>query len=720
VLDNGGGPESVSVLPVTTEFFPLLGRPPALGREFSLADGRDRVAILSDGAWRRLFSGDPNVVGRTVTLDGEAYAIVGVTAGAHLEFRSDPDIFVSIDAAAPAMQDRARRTLEVYGRVEHGATMAQAEAELRTVAARIAAAFPAGHEGEVLHVFDLQERHTGYNWRQLYFFLGGAVLVMVLSCLNVANLLLARALRRQREFAIRGALGGGTGALVRQLLVEGAVLAVPGALAGTLGAMWLVRVFTATVPADLLQRGGDSGLDGRVALFAIGLTIAITVALALSPLVFARRLDLNVMLAHGGRTAGRSPRQRAVRAGLLVAQVTATLVLLAGAWLFVLSFVRLIQAPLGFDPHDRVLMRLSLPAARYADDAAKTAFADRWLAEARAVAGVRDVAVASETPLTPRGVPAARIAVSGRPRPAPGSEPIALFLAVSPRYFATLDIPLLDGRAFDVHDVAGAPRVVVVNDLFARRFFPGERAVGRTVELIPHHVGSPWTNRPGLVTIVGVVGNVRNFSINEVDFSNVYLPFAQAPAPSLDLVAATAIPAGNAVDPLRRAARRVDSGLALTSLTLGSQRVSDSLQGARLNLTLIVVFAALAVVLAAVGIYGSMACAVEERTREFGVRMALGAMPRTILADALRGSVRVGVIGCAVGTAVVVALARVLGDALYLVPGQHGGMLYQVSTTNPVALAGACGALLAVAILAGLVPARRATRTDPLLVLRQD
>jgi predicted permease len=449
------------------------------------------------------------------------------------------------------------------------------------------------------------------------------------------------------------------------------------------------------------------------------MTMAIAAALALSPLVFARRIDLNVMLAQGGRTAGRSPRQRAVRTGLLAAQVTATLVLLAGAGLFILSFVRLVQAPLGFDPTDRVVMRVSLPPARYQGDAAKIAFADRWLTEARAVAGVREAAIGSESPLTPRGIPAALIAVPGRPRPVRGAGPIALTFSVSPRFFAALDIRILDGRAFEAGDVAGGARVAIVNESFAQRFFPGERIVGRTIELVPRYE-SDSTTRAGLVTIVGLAGNVRNFAIHEVEFSNVYLPLAQAPVAAMDLVTATAIPAANAIEPLRRAARRVDAGLPLVSLTMGTTRLSDSLRGARFNLVLITVFAALAVTLAGVGIYGSMACAVEERSREFGVRLALGALPRAILAEALRTSIRVGAIGCVLGTALVIVIARLIGDALYLVPGKHGGMLYRVGTTNPGALAGACALLLAVAILAGLVPARRATQTDPLVVLRQD
>jgi predicted permease len=716
VLETGG-PQTVRVAPVTTNFFAVLGRAPSLGRGFTAADARARTLVVSDAAWRRLFDADPAVLGRPVRIDGESFTIIGVNADARLEFEPDPDFFVAIDPDSPAMQDRAARTLQVYGRTAPGVSLGQAEAELRTVAAGIAAAYPAtARNGEVLLLSDLQAQLTGFNWRELYFFLGGAALVMVLACLNVASLLLARALRRQREFAIRGALGGGSGALVRQLLVEGAVLALPSMVAASFCAAWLLRGFTALVPADLLERGGHITLDSRVAAFAGLLTLAITTALALSPLVFARRIDLNVMLGHGARTAGRSPRQRATRTGLLVAQVSATLVLLAAAGLFVISYLRLTSAPLGFEPQDRVIMRLSLPDARYANDQARADFAERWLSAARAVAGVREVAIGDDTPLSPRGLPATRLAIPGRPRPERGSEPIALFFSVSPRYFAALGIALLDGRAFADTDTAGAARVAIVSEKFAQYFFPGERAVGRTVELIPRF--ADWTSRPGLVTIVGVAANVRNFSVDEAEYRDVYVPFAQAPAPALDLVAATSIPAAHVAEPLRRAARRLDPGLPIASLTLGTERVSESFRGARFNLWLVAVFAGLAVLIAGVGIYGSMACAVEERTREFGVRIALGATRRAILAEALRGSILVAIVGCALGTALVFLLARAMGDALYLVPNKHGGMLYRVGMTDPVALGAACALLLGAALGAALVPARRATRTDPLVALR--
>jgi predicted permease len=715
---GGVSPQSVTVRPVTSNYFTVLGLSPSLGRAFGPEDERAPTAIVTDAAWHRLFNGDQAIVGRNVTLDGRSYGVVGVLANQRLEFTSEPDFFVAIDRSALGFEDRQALTLDSYGRMRTGVSIGQAQAEIQAIVSRIAAAFPQDRAHQVARLYDLQAYSTGFNWRQLYLFLSAAALMMILSCLNVANLLLSRALRRQREFAIRGALGGGRVALVRQLMVEGAMLALPGAAMGALGSLWLLRIFTALVPSDMLERGGHIALDSRVTGFVLALSFVTTVALALSPFVFARRIGLNTLLG-GTRTAERSPHQRAGRGALLIAQVTATLVLLAAAGLFVLSFTRLAQTPVGFEPRDRVLLRLTLPAARYTGDASITAFTYRLIEQARAIAGIRNAAVGSSLPLNPGGGPAVRIIVPDRPRPAPGSEPIALLFGVSPAYFRTLGIGLLDGREFGANDAAGSARVAVVNERLARTMFPGERATGRTLEIVP---GSPrgWAARPGLVTIVGIVANVKNFSISEVDFNDLYLPFAQAPAANLELAVATTVAPAAVVAPLRTAATRLDPALPFTSITFMTDRVTDTLKQARFNLALIALFAALAVILAGVGIYGSMACAIEERTREFGVRIALGALPRRILGEALRESIRVGFAGCLLGTLLVLVLARVLGNALYLVPGQHGGLLYQVGMTNPTALGAASALLIAVAILAGFFPARRATRVDPLIALRSE
>jgi predicted permease len=709
--------ESVTVQPVTADFFRVLRHKPNLGRPFGPEDeGGPRTTILSDSGWKRLFNADPSVIGRTVPIDGESHSIVGVTPGA-LEFMSDPDFFVAIDPAAAEFRDRAVHSLEVYARLRPGATLGQAQAELSAIAGRIALAFP-DHAGHGVELFDLQSSATGFNWRPLFFFLGAATLVLVLSCLNVANLLLARAFRRQREFAIRGALGGGRRALVRQLIVEGLLLAFPGAAAGALVSIWVLGLLTARLPPEFLYRGGHIQPDIRIAAVVFAVAAATTLLLALVPLVFATRIELNLMLG-GPRTAGHSPRQRRMRTALLVGQVTMTLVLLAGAALFLRSFARLTEVSLGFEPDDRIAMMMSPSGPRYGGDAAVLAFSRRLLDQVRGTPGVRDAAIGSSSPLQSQGGPAVQVVVPEHPLPAGAEKSTAVIRTVSPGYFRTLGIARLAGREFTVDDVAGAPRVAIVNDLLARRLFPGESVVGRRLQVVPR-LRSGWTNLPGEVVIVGVVANVRNFGLDEVAFNNLYVPFAQAPAPDVELIVSTALPARQVTDALRTAANRVDPALPITRMTTLTERVDEAFRGARFNLQLIGFFALVATLLAAVGVYGAMACAVEERRREFGVRIALGALPRTILGSSLRESARIGLVGALLGTAITIVLARILGNALYLVPGKHGGLLYGITTTDPIALAGSFVALIAIATLSGLVPARQATRIDPLVALRND
>jgi putative ABC transport system permease protein len=710
--------ESVTTLPVAANFFRVLGHEPTLGRPFGPEDERGpRTAILSDSGWKRLFAGDASVVGRTVSIDGESHTVVGVTAGTRLEFTQEPDFFLAMDPSGPAFQNRSAGTLSVSARLRPGTTHGQAQAELRAIAARIAATFPerAGHGVELI---DLQRHETGFNWRPLFFFMGAATLVLLLSCLNVANLLVARAFRRQREFAIRGALGGGRRALVRQLIVEGLLLAVPGAGAGALLSAWVLGLFSSYIPAGLLMRGGHIQPDLRVGAFVLAVAGGATLLLALVPLVFTRRIELNLMLG-GPRTAGVSPRQRRLRLALLVGQVTMTVVLLAGAGLFLRSFARLSDVPLGFEPDHRIAMTLTPSGPRYGGGAAVLDFSHRLLEQALATPGVRDAAVGSSSPLESQGGPAVQVVVPERPRPIAADESSALIRTVSPSYFQTLGISRLAGREFSPDDGAGAPRVAIVNELLARRLFPGENAVGRRLQVVPV-LRTGWTHLPGTVTIVGVVANVRNFSLNEVEFNNLYVPFAQAPSPSVELVVRTGIPAAQVTDALRAAAVRADPSLPVTRMTTLTQRVNEAFRGARFNLLLIGGFALVATLLAGVGIYGAMACAVEERRREFGVRLALGATPGTILGSSLRESTRIGLTGGLLGTAIALVLARILGNALYLVPGKHAGVLYGVTTTDPMALGGSVVALMAIAALAGLVPARRATRIDPLVALRAD
>jgi len=710
--------EMVTVQLVTANYFTVLGGGPRIGRSFLPGrDDRAQAAILSDRGWRRLFNADPGAVGTTVGLDGAGYAIVGAFADQHLEFGLEPDFYLVFDPSADDLRDRTSRTLTVIGRVRDDAGLPQAQAELQGIAGRIARAFPQDHAGHRVELEDLRLFYSINNWRPLYLFLGAALIVLLLACVNVANLLLARALRRQREFAIRGALGGGRGALIRQLVVEGALLAVPSAVAGTLLSLWAVQLFATQVPEDFLAHRGHFLFNARIAFFGIFICGVTTMLLSMAPLFFARRVELNLMLGQGGRTAGRTPGQVRARNGLLIAQLTMTLVLMAAAGLFLSSFAWLVRAPLGFDPGGRVALRMTMSGPAYAGDAAKRAFADRLLDAAQATPGVVQASIDSSSPLL--SGPLMRLVAADRPRPRPGDEPRTIVRAVSPDYFGVLGIRQLEGRPFSAADVDGAPRVAIVNEYLAAQVFPGARAVGRRIELLPTWRQS-WTDRPGVVEIVGVVANARDISVEEVQFADVYLPYAQAPSPAVEVIVRSSIPPDGLIAPLRIAAATIDPSLPVGRIETLEGRVGDSLKGARFNLALIASFAVVAILLACVGIYGAMACAVQERSREFGVRLALGQPPAAILRGTVWQSARFGVIAGALGLAASVVIARLIGNALYLVRGQHSGLLHGVTTTDPIALTSAAIALIVVATLSGVVPARQATKVDPLVVLRSE
>jgi putative ABC transport system permease protein len=708
--------DSVRVARVTSNYFSVLGGPMLFGR--GLDDGGNdgaRAAVLSQRIWQRLFDGDPAVLGRRVTIDDQQVLIVGIRPGAQ-SFKSDADIFIAFDPDSADFRDRNRRNLYVIGRLRPGITAAAAQSEMDAVAARIAREYPEGRTGRTMIVSDLKSWTSGHNWRPLYFLLAAAGLVMLLTCVNVAGLVLARALRRGREFALRGALGGGAAALVRQLLVEGALLAVPGGALGLLLTMWAVRILSPLLPPDFLVRS-EIPVDARVCLAAFALAALTAIVFGLVPALFARRADLVTTLGQGGRTAGRSRGQARARHLLLGAQIAVTVVLVVTAGLFVRSFTALTQVPIGFDPRDAAALRVSLTGPRYASDAQVRGYAAGLLERTRAVPGVRDAAIGSTTPLN--SGPLVYFVVPGRPAPAPGDEARAILRTTTPDYFRALGIPVTAGRTFSDGDGDGAPRVAIVNHTLASRLFPGENPIGRVIELVPG-ARAAWTRHPGRLTIVGVAANVKEIGFNEVPFNDIYVPFAQMAAPAFELVARTAVPAGTVIPALRAAAASLDPRLPVTSISTLEQRVDEALREDRFNLLMVSTFAAAALLLASIGIFGALAYAVQERRREFGVRIALGAQRAAIVRAAVAQSVRVAGIGGLAGLAATLVLARVVGNALYLVPGEHNGLLYGVTTTDPVALTAAFLALTAAAALAAVVPARQATRVDPLEALRAE
>ena len=704
--------DSILVTEVTPNYFETIGRRAIAGRVFSREDGRGTaVAVLTDRGLRRLFAGDPAIVGRTVTIDARPVTIAGVVEfDDALGFGSQSDAYLAMDESARAFLERgAPVAFSALGRLRSGATMEEARAEVQALLSQ-----RGDHRVTVQRARDY---YTGYNWRPLYFFLGASLLVLLLSAVNVATLFVSRALRRAPEFALRGALGGGQGALARQLLVEGALLALPAGAVGVVAAMWAIRGFVAALPADFLMRGRDIPLDLRAVAFALGVTGLAALVFALVPLPIARRLATTGALRIGQRSGPPASDSRS-RNVLLAAQVAMTVVLLSGAAIFLKSFIGLTHVPLGFDPEGLFAVHVTLSGPNYASDAALRAYVDRLNDAGRAVPGVRDVTVATSSPLG--SGPLAFFARAGRPRPAAGDGTRAIVRAVDPNYFRTVAIPIVRGRAFAAADVDGAPRVAVINATMARQMFgANDDPVGQVIDLLPGS-RTAWITPAAGVQIVGVAANAKEIAPGESTMSDVYLPLAQMPSPRLELVVrASPAPAG-VLTALRDRAGRIDPSVPATGVETFTQRVDDALRGDRFNTLLIAGFAGAALVLAAIGMYGAAAYRVQARRREFAVRLALGAQPREIVTTALARTARLVAIGGVLGIAATLLLARVLGTELYSVPGSHDGILFGVTTTDPAMLAIGLAGVLFITMAAAGIPARQATRVDPAQVLRAE
>ena len=718
-------PESIRTQAVTSNFFTVLGWSPARGRGFVPSDddaavtGEGRVAVLTDSAWRRFFNADPAIVGKTIAVDEHAIEIVGVLgAGQRLEFSQEPELYTLIrtrpSAADPAAA--ARRMLGPVGRLAAGVTIRAAEDELRAIEARAISRTP--NRASPAIAVDRLDADSGYNWRTLYFFLGAALFVLALSAANVVNLLLARTLDRQREFAIRSALGGGRAAIARQLMMEGLWVAVPGTLAGVLAAAWAAQLLSSLIPSGYLQRSGEVALDGRAALFALAACTLATLAFGALPLLL-NRVNLNAVLTRTNRGIAGSPGQHRARRVLVVVEVVIAFVLVFGAGLFFNSYLRLRSMPIGFDPVDRLAMGLSLSGQRYASPDSILAFAHRLIEEVRAVPGVSSAAVGSSLPLgsgtsmwyfrTDQPVP--------QLKDAPADGPRGPARAVSPDYFHTLGMNIVSGRAFTAADASGASRVAIINQTLAARLFAEADPIGR--EILARPRGSSWLKETRVV-IVGVVQNSKDVGMHEVSMSTIYLPLAQQPAAVLQLVAHTSVPATSVVDPIRRAVAKVDNALPTVNVTTMTDRVNNALRSNRFNLALLGAFAGIALVLAAIGLYGSMAYATQQRVPELALRHALGARIGELLALVVRQALALGVLGVAIGVAAAFVVARLIGDALYLVERQHEGLIYGVTTTDPPTLIAAAVIVAAIVVAAGALPARRALGIDPATVLRNE
>ena len=715
-LRANGASDRVLVMAAMPQLFDTLQIPIACGRAFVPADeqpGQDHVAILADSVWRDQFGSDRAVMGKSITLDGDAYTVVGVTAPqVRFEFVHEPAIFVPLTTHQTL---EMLRGMDVIGRLAPGVTPQQARGELQLILDREMKA-EGDPRADVAMVSNLRELRTGYAARSLYFFAGAVGLVLLIACVNTAGLLLARGLNRQREFAVRAALGAGQARLVRQLFVESLMLAAAGGAAGALTGVWLARWF-AVLLEDSLPRHTPVALDVRVLLFVLAVSVFSAVLAGLAPAALSSRADLTHAFRQNapGRTA--SLGHQRVRGLFVVVEVALGLVLLFGTGLFLSSFERLADAPLGFAAPGALTFRMVLRGEKYAEPEQMQRYFEGLTEQLRALPGVRAVALGSGLPLTGSESLFASVKAAGRP-PARPDGSFAIVHAIAPNYFEALHMRLLSGRAFNANDRSGSARVAIINRNAARDLFGNENPAGKVIEFISDKRRGVPGDAP--VEIVGVAENAHEFGADEVPFDDLYLPFAQHPVNSAYIVIESDLKADRLAGAARAIAYSLDKDEPIFDLQTMDDRVAHSLRGARTNLFLVGALSVVALMLVAVGTFGTVAYFVQQRIPEFGIRLALGATPAEVLRHAIAQSLRIAAAGVSLGVASSLILGALLRDELYMVPHKHMGMLYGVSMFDPIILSDACVAMLAVLILASYIPARRASRVEPMVALRYE
>ena len=697
------GPESFRAWRVTQDFFALLGTPALVGRTLRGDDftpGRDRVVVLSHDLWRRRFGGDASVVGRAVTLDGEPRVIVGVMPPA-FQFPSRKDLWAPRVESRDGTDDRQNRRatyLTVVGRLAPGVTVAQAQAAASAVAARLAVEYPRTNSDVDVTVVPLAEQVVGSARPALLLLLSAVAVVLMVACANVANLFLAQALRRQREFAVRAALGAGRAHLARQLFAEGALLAAVGGALGVLVAGAALAAIRALAPANL-PRIEEIALDGRAILFTAAVSALTALLFASLPAWRVAHADPQQTLRADGRGSTAGGRRGRSRRALVVTEIALACVLVVAAGLLVRSFAALTSVDRGYRT-DHVLAMSTFIFDIARTEEKRTAFVSEVSDRLARLPGVRAVGAASSLPLAERiGPEQAAISGAGRPSPA-GAEPEVRAAVVTPGFFDALRVPLRRGRVFTSGDDGHSVPVAVVNERFARRFFPGEDPVGKRV--VVRFAGPPVTRE-----IVGVVGDVRHAGLDDDPDPGIYVPHRQLPTGRVIFVVRTA---GDPAAATRAASREiwaVAPSLPLYGVYTLDALLDATLKPRRFNLLLLGAFSLAALALAAVGVFGVMSSATAERTREIGVRLALGARPSEVLGLVLREGASLAAAGLGLGALVSVATVRSLR-----------ALLFGVQPLDPVAFAVGSAVILATALLATLMPAYRAARVDPVVALR--
>ena len=706
-LTGAGEPERLSGELVTANVLSILGVEPALGRTFLTnedQEGQHRVVVLSDELWQRRFNRDRSILNRNITLNGESFTVVGVMPRGFFFPERATELWIPWAMEPEQASGRGDHYLRLVARLKPGATLKQANADVASIGGRLATEYPKTNEGLSFIVNSLHKDYVGDLRLPILIMFGAVGLVLLIACANVANLLLAQATTRRREIAIRIALGARRWNIVRQLLVESLLLASAGGLIGVLGALWGVQALAKLVP-ETLSKLQNVNVDARVLLFTFGVSVLTALVFGGLPAFLAARAKPGQTLSDVARDAAGGNSGRHIRRILVVSEVALAVVLLVGAGLLIRTFQLLRQVNTGFSTENLLTMKMVLPMPKYGKPEARRAFYDQTLERVKAIPGVESAGMITFLPLSFNGMNFS-FSVEGQASPGDMKLPFALYRVVSPDYFRAMDIPLQRGRFFDAHDTNDSPPVIMISRQLAENYWPGEDPTGKRLKIGPLDSPNPW------LTVIGVVSDVRQAELYGDPRMDIYAPYAQERRAFIaprDLVLRTKGDAGSVAAAVRQAVWSVDKDQPVSHVRTMDQVFAAAISQERFQALLLGLFAALALVLACVGLYGVISYAVAQRTHEIGVRMALGAQPFDVLRLVLRQGMALTIAGLVVGIGVGLLATRVLTD-----------MLYGVTPRDPLTFVGVPALLLLVAFLACYIPARRATRIDPLIALRYE